>query len=663
LVSSVDFSPDGTRVLTAGNDNTAKIWSVNDGDTPLYTFSGHNSRINSAAFSGDGTRIVTGSGDETARLWNANDDTAPIQIFAVGNRVLSVDISNDGSRILTGGGVWVRLWDANDGISPLRVYFGHSQEVYAVRFSPDEQSLLSGGQDNSAMLWSIDDGIQPVRTFSGHPYIVGSVAFSPDGGKVMTAVRDETVRVWDVNDESSPLFFLAGHVQSFRIVKFSPDGSTFLSGHLHGHEPALWDVDRSLTPIRMYAGHSSQITSLSFSPDGSTFVSSSDDDTARLWNVDDGTAPIRTFADHAGDVTGAVFTRDGSGILTISADSTVKLWDVGNAVAPVRTYSLPGEGTGIGALGDGTTFVATYRTPGARPGTWVDFADVWDIDDSSASQNTFRVSVPGGFHFGSIAPSPTNYGQFAIWTRLYNTQTSSTYLQTPRGNDAAFHPTGLLLLANSYAEPNEAHLWNISAYGSEDEPLATYDTGKEVYAVDVSRDGARVLTGGAGMAALWEFEADLPLVDIDTVGYVTALLTAEQKIYGDRNYEFRNPIPRYLENQVYIRTLNNDKALTNWGVVKFSVDRPVTVYIAHDARFVSPPAWLSWWTKVDDWLMTDEDDSPERVLYRRDFNAGPIQLGPNRDANMPDWMSMYSVIIVPRPPDPTAAEAPWNRFQ
>jgi hypothetical protein len=78
IVHSATFSPDGTRIVTASSDNTARLWDGKTGAL-LATLEGHRGRVLSAAFSPDGARIVTASSDNTARLWRAwplpSDDT------------------------------------------------------------------------------------------------------------------------------------------------------------------------------------------------------------------------------------------------------------------------------------------------------------------------------------------------------------------------------------------------------------------------------------------------------------------------------------------------------------------------------------------------------------------------------------------------------------
>ena len=69
-VTATRFSPDGKRVLTAGQDGSARLWDAETG-VVLQVLSGHLDAIVGAEWSADGSRIVTASDDGTARLWDA----------------------------------------------------------------------------------------------------------------------------------------------------------------------------------------------------------------------------------------------------------------------------------------------------------------------------------------------------------------------------------------------------------------------------------------------------------------------------------------------------------------------------------------------------------------------------------------------------------------
>ncbi|MGZ6832711.1 MAG: CHAT domain-containing protein, partial [Mycobacteriaceae bacterium] len=68
-VMEVAFSLDGTRLATASDDNTARLWEAATG-RQLARME-HDDRVWAVAFNPDGTRLATGSLDNTARLWEA----------------------------------------------------------------------------------------------------------------------------------------------------------------------------------------------------------------------------------------------------------------------------------------------------------------------------------------------------------------------------------------------------------------------------------------------------------------------------------------------------------------------------------------------------------------------------------------------------------------
>ena len=73
-IVSTNFNHDGSYVVTASADGTAKLWRVQDG-THVQTLIGHNDGLTAAQFSPDGTRILTSSAREndlTARIWETS---------------------------------------------------------------------------------------------------------------------------------------------------------------------------------------------------------------------------------------------------------------------------------------------------------------------------------------------------------------------------------------------------------------------------------------------------------------------------------------------------------------------------------------------------------------------------------------------------------------
>jgi TPR repeat protein len=112
-VDAAAFSPDGTRILTASVDKTARIWDARTG-AQLAVLSGHGGEVVSAAYSPDGTRIVTASWDRTARIWDARTGAQLAVLFGHRSQLNSAAYSPEGTHIVSASAdKTARIWDAN----------------------------------------------------------------------------------------------------------------------------------------------------------------------------------------------------------------------------------------------------------------------------------------------------------------------------------------------------------------------------------------------------------------------------------------------------------------------------------------------------------------------------------------------------------------------
>lgn len=123
-------------------------------------FDGHQGAIYSLDFSADGHLLASGSDDDTVRIWGINDGSAKVLRHDNHNNegragISSVAISPDSQYVAAGS--WdsmVHIWDVRTGQS-IKTLRGHQDGVYSIVFTPDGKSLLSGSRDKTLKLWDI----------------------------------------------------------------------------------------------------------------------------------------------------------------------------------------------------------------------------------------------------------------------------------------------------------------------------------------------------------------------------------------------------------------------------------------------------------------------------------------------------------------------------
>jgi WD40 repeat protein len=118
---------------------------------------------------------------------------------------------------------------------------GHEAWVYAVAFSKDGATAISGGADGKISWWeAAAEKPAPMRTVEGHQGWARALAVSPDGAVLASGGNDGKVRLWNVADGKLATE-LSGHSRPVYSVAFHPQGKVLLSGDLMG-VVKQWDL-------------------------------------------------------------------------------------------------------------------------------------------------------------------------------------------------------------------------------------------------------------------------------------------------------------------------------------------------------------------------------------------------------------------------------------
>ena len=197
-VSSAVFSPDGSKILSAGYDGTAIVWDAENGNQLLVLDSQDGAVVEDAQFSDDGSRIVTSSRNNTAQIWDSSSGEKLTQLIGHTDFVLTAIFSHDGNYVYTGGyDNTIKKWDAKTG-ALLQTMTGHTGRVDDLDISPDDTLLVSGSADTTVKVWELKTG-KEIFSYQGNNEDTNSVAFNTDGSRILTASSDETTKEFTIN--------------------------------------------------------------------------------------------------------------------------------------------------------------------------------------------------------------------------------------------------------------------------------------------------------------------------------------------------------------------------------------------------------------------------------------------------------------------------------
>jgi WD40 repeat protein len=178
---SVAVSPDGELLAAVGENGTVVLFDVESGAIRqrLEGYAGD------VAFHPEGTWLVTGGDDKQIIRWSLPTDDAPaeqLKAWEAPDEVWSMAISPDGRLLATGGpDKDVSLWEAETGklIHRLEGHEDTIAETAGLAFSPSGQRLASASYDRTARIWNVQTG-KSVKIFGEHNDYVGGVVFASD---------------------------------------------------------------------------------------------------------------------------------------------------------------------------------------------------------------------------------------------------------------------------------------------------------------------------------------------------------------------------------------------------------------------------------------------------------------------------------------------------
>jgi WD40 repeat protein len=549
-VESVTYGPDGTRLASAAQDGTVKIWNAITGQEER-TFRGHTDAVHGLAFNPAGNKLASASEDRSVRVWNVGTGQELLTLQRHTGPVHSVAFSPDGTRLASAGeDGTVIVWDATKGQESYRLA-GHS-EWLSVVFSPDGTRLASIGKDGTVIVWDTTTSQEIYHFQRGGDGFLKCVTFSPDGKWLASSNQDPIVKIWDMTT-GKEAFTLTVSSAGVLSVAFSPDGTRLaMTGQTVVH---IWDLTTNKEK-RILKGHIGSTYSVAFSPDGSRLATAGQDGTVRIWDatfseeapfvtgyktttisvafspdrqriasagrnrttveVWDATTGqlLHTLRGHTQMVCKVTFSPDGRRLASASEDKTVRVWDTttGQQMRTFTEHTSEVASVAFDPAGERIASATGHWTGKDKPGE----VRIWS---ASTGQTTLILKAHDlGIPWQGVAFSPDGTrlatASYDRTVKIWDA-TTGQLLHTLEGHtdwvhSVAFSPDGRWLASSSW--DRTAKIWDVTS-GRRIFNLEGHDD--IVNGVAFSPDGTRVISGsGGGTAKLWDMATGLEALTI-----------------------------------------------------------------------------------------------------------------------------------------------------
>ena len=550
-INDVGFSPDGSVLVTTGDDGLVRMWDPATGELRAE-FQGALGPVWGVAFSPDGTRVASSwVGEDRIRVLDVSTGEAILEVEAV-TRPLGdpASFSPDGDQLAITNRSEVEVLEVATGEVVLR-FQPNTEEAVAVAWSPDGQWIASSSLGVETRVTDAETGLDHISM----PREAGEVfalEWSRETGQLATGARDGTVRVWEVDDGEVVEQVAVSSPEGVGGIAFSPDGTRILSGDVTVTDAEVWDI--GLAGGVEWANvptSTGGLAKAAFTPDGDRVVVSGHDAEAVVWHLDTGSTRATLGADQDSAFEIDV-SPDGDLVATVSYDNPprVQVWDPESgeevftvaevdflpdfitwspdgqllAVAGFDYLDRPGKTKIVDRTGELVTELpeeANFRPADVRftPDGERLVTGRWKVDRSDPTVNGLRVwdwatgdvLVDMQEFPGEIAVSPDGSriaatrlaGGGSIWDTETGERLASLDAHTGDISGVAFSPDGDLLATSGV--DGTVRLW---ATESGTQELVLHSPEGPVWWVDFSPDGDRLVTTSDDVARVWALDLD-----------------------------------------------------------------------------------------------------------------------------------------------------------
>lgn len=189
---NVSFSQDENNLLVQIDGRRFFTWSLLSNTVRDFHF--QDASVQSVNYSPDGNRIVAAYTDRTARVWDFQRRRQYPDMKAETPGIRFAEYSSDNERILTMSKNRLALWDAFT-LRRAKTRWSKKEEFRKAKISPDRSIVAAGTMQGEIVIWDTV-GRKNNKILIGHNNFILDLNFSPNGQQIVSTAHDRTAIIW-----------------------------------------------------------------------------------------------------------------------------------------------------------------------------------------------------------------------------------------------------------------------------------------------------------------------------------------------------------------------------------------------------------------------------------------------------------------------------------